>query len=314
MKPVISAETPALKVTVLKSPALDAPIRSRSFFAIFSELIKIRLTTLVLLTTLVGFYLGSSGPINFRLLFYSLTGTALVACGASALNQLWERSLDAKMLRTRNRPLPAGLLQPDTALLFGVLCTVSGLLMLALQVNWSTCLLGLVTFGIYLFVYTPLKTVTPTNTLVGAIPGALPPLMGWISAKNEFTPAGWALFGILFFWQIPHFLAIAWLYREDYERAGFVMLPSVDRTGFRTSLAAITHTVALLLVSLLPFMLGLNGAIYFSGAIGLGLLFLLAVLSFAKNLTFRHARILFYASIVYLPVLLGLLVLDKINQ
>ena len=297
------------------APALaETAVVDKSRFAVFSELVKARLTFLVLLTTLVGFYIGTRGLMDYALMAHTLAATALLACGAAALNQLWEREHDAKMRRTEDRPLPSGRLQPGTVLIFGGVCSVAGLLYLALAVNLLTSLLGAATLVSYLFIYTPLKRVTWLNTAIGAIPGALPPLMGWTAVRNQLNGDGWSLFAILFFWQIPHFLAIAWMYREDYARAGFVMLPSVDAEGFRTGRQAVSHTIGLLFVSLVPAMFGLAGTVYFIGALLLGLIFLLAAVQFSRQLTLARARQLFFMSILYLPLLLGLMVLDKIKN
>src|SRR5580692_3275874 len=215
----------------------------KSWVSVFSDLVKARLTTLVLLTTAVGFYVGWHGPMNWLLLLNTLAGTGLVAAGASALNQWLERDYDAKMRRTQNRPLPSGRLQPATVALFGGMTSVSGLIYLALAVNLLTSVLGAVTLVSYLFIYTPLKRVTWLNTAIGAVPGALPPLMGWTGARGELSSDGWALFAILAFWQLPHFLAIAWIYREEYARAGFKMLPGIDPQGHRTGRQAVCHTL-----------------------------------------------------------------------
>ena len=301
-----------MKATVQPFTAAAVPDKGR--IAILSELVKARLTLLVLLTTLVGFYLGWRGPMNYSLMFHALMGTGLVACGAAALNQLLEREHDAKMRRTENRPLPSGRLRPDTVLILGGLMSGLGLIQLALAVNLLTSLLGALTLGSYLFVYTPLKRITTLNTVIGAIPGALPPLMGWTAARNEVTVEGWSLFAILFFWQLPHFLAIAWMYREEYAQAGYVMLPSVDPDGQRTGRQAVSHTLGLLPVSFCPFLFKLAGVIYFTGALTLGVLYLWCAIQFARQLTVARARQLFFLSIIYLPLLLGLLVLDKIKQ
>ena len=213
-------------------------------------MVKARLTTLVLLTTFVGFYMGGRGAMNFALMFHALAGTALVAAGAAALNQLLEREYDAKMRRTQNRPLPSGRLEPATVMIFGGVCATAGLLYLALAVNLLTSVIGAVTLVSYLFIYTPLKRVTWLNTAVGAVPGALPPVMGWTAARGELSGEGWALFAILAFWQMPHFFSIAWIYRDEYAKAGFKMLPVVDPDGCRTGQQAVSHALALLFVSL----------------------------------------------------------------
>lgn len=286
----------------------------KALFAVICDLVKARLTFLVLLTTLVGFYLGSRGAIDYWLMIHALAGTALLACGAAALNQLWEREHDARMRRTADRPLPSGRLQPDTVLILGGLASISGLVYLAFAVNLLTSLLGAATLGSYVFIYTPLKRVTWLNTAVGAIPGALPPLMGWAAACGELTGEGWSLFAILFFWQIPHFLAIAWMYREEYEKAGFVMLPSVDPDGSRTGRQAVSHTLGLLTVSLLPFLFRITGTVYLFGALLLGAAFVFYAVQFSRELTRPRARQLFFLSIIYLPLMMGLMFFDKLRR
>jgi len=281
--------------------------------AVFGELIKARLSCLVLLTTLVGFYVGSRGTMDYLLMIHTLLGTGLVAGGAAALNQLLERKHDARMRRTEDRPLPSGRLQPDTVLMFGGFCSVAGLVYLALAVNLLTSALGAITLASYLFVYTPLKRVTSLNTAVGAIPGALPPLMGWTAARGEINAEGWSLFAILFFWQLPHFLAIAWMYRDDYAAAGFKMLPVFDAGGQRTGRQTVSHTLGLLPVSLCPFLFQLAGVVYLAGALVLSTAFLWHAIQFSRELTLARARKLFYASIIYLPLLLGLMVWDKLK-
>ena len=278
-----------------------------------ADLVKARLTLLVLLTTCVGFYLGETGAVNGLLMFHTLFGTALVAGGAAALNQLLERDYDARMRRTASRPLPSGRMQPTTVALFGGVCSVAGLIYLAVAVNLLTSVLGAVTSISYLFIYTPLKRVSWINTLVGAIPGALPPLMGWTAARNELSGEGWTLFAILAFWQIPHFMAIAWLYKDEYARAGFVMLPNVDADGSRTAQHAVGNTIALLIASLCPFFLHLNGMVYLVVAVALSVGYFWCAVRFARQLTARRARQLFLASIIYLPLLLAALVCDKLK-
>jgi len=292
------------------SPAVAA---EKGLMSVFADLIKARLTTLVLLTTLVGFYVGWRGPMNFILMFHVLAGTALVAAGASALNQLLEREYDAKMRRTQNRPLPSGRLQPTTVMLFGGVSATAGLIYLALAVNLLTSVIGAVTFVSYLFIYTPLKRVTWLNTAIGAVPGALPPLMGWTAARGELSSEGWVLFAILAFWQMPHFFAIAWIYRDEYAKAGFKMLPVVDPDGLRTGQQAVSHTLALLIVSLCPFLFKMAGACYLTGALILGVGYLWCAIQFSRQLTLARARQLFLASIIYLPLLLSAMVWDKIK-
>jgi protoheme IX farnesyltransferase len=292
---------------------LSANAAEKSWTAIFSDLVKARLTTLVLLTTAVGFYIGWRGVMDFVLFFNTLAATGLVASGASALNQLLEREYDAKMRRTQDRPLPSGRLQPTTVAIFGGVSSVAGLIYLALAVNLLTSVLGAITLVSYLFIYTPLKRVTWLNTAIGAIPGALPPLMGWTAARGELSGDGWALFAILAFWQLPHFFAIAWMYRDEYAKAGFVMLPNVDANGRRTGQQTVSHTLALLAVSLCPFVFKMAGTIYLVGAIILGAGFLFCAIQFSRQLTLAGARQLFLASIIYLPLLLALLVWDKVK-
>ncbi len=299
----------------LSAAALNSNIISaeKSRAAVLADLVKARLTALVLLTTFVGFYLGERGTVNYLLMLHALLGTGLVASGAAALNQLLEREYDAKMRRTASRPLPSGRLQPSTVMLIGGICSALGLIYLALLVNLLTSVVGAVTLVSYLFIYTPLKRVTWVNTLVGAIPGALPPLMGWTAARNELSGEGWALFAILAFWQIPHFMAIAWLYRDEYAKAGFVMLPNVDIGGSRTAQQAVSNTIALLLASLCPFAFGLNGKVYLVAAVILGAGYFWTAARFAQQLTAPRARQLFLASIIYLPLLIAALVGDKVK-
>lgn len=285
----------------------------RGWVAVYADLIKARLTLLVLLTTLVGFYIGWQGPMNYLLMFHALCGTALVASGAAALNQLLEREYDARMRRTASRPLPSGRLQPVTVMLFGGVCSLVGTIYLALLVNPLTSVLGAVSLVCYLFIYTPLKRLTWLNTAVGAIPGALPPLMGWTAARGQLEGGGWALFAILAFWQIPHFFAIAWLYREEYAKAGFKMLPAFDPDGSRTGQQSVSHTLGLLPISLCPFLFQLAGPLYLAAALVLGFAYFGCAVQFAKRLDLASARRLFFASIIYLPLLLIALVADKVR-
>jgi protoheme IX farnesyltransferase len=300
--------------TLVAGPALaKAPATEKSLPAILCELFKLRLTGLVLLTTLVGFYLGSRSPVSWVLMFHALCGTALLASGAAALNQFIEREHDAKMTRTQDRPLPSGRLSPESVLIVGGACGVIGMIYLALAVNLLTAALGAATLMSYVFVYTPLKRVTTLNTVIGAIPGALPPVMGWTAARGEISADGWSLFAILCFWQLPHFLAIAWMYRDDYARAGLVILPVVDRNGERTGRQALCHTLGLLPISLCPFLFRMVGPIYLAGALILGILFVGCAFEFSREMSLRGARRLFFASIIYLPLLLSLMVIDKIR-
>lgn len=272
------------------------------------ELVKARLSMLVLITTLVGFLLGSQGPMNWLLLAATLTGTALCAGGAAALNQWWERDLDALMKRTRARPLPAHRMQPLDALLFGLFFSVAGVAILGLFTNPRAAFLAFATIAIYILVYTPMKRRSSLNTLVGAVPGALPPLIGWVAARGRYDLEGCLLFAVLWFWQMPHFLAIAWMYREDYANAGCVMITGNDPRGDITSRQALLYSLCLLIITLLPGLIGFNSPLYFFAALALGTAFC----GFAMNFVFHRdrsaARRLFFCSILYLPVLLGILV------
>jgi len=278
----------------------------------FLQLAKPRLNLLVLLTTLGGYYMGARPGLPRWQLVLALLGTALVAAGASALNQYMERDLDSLMERTRDRPLPSGGLAPSTGLAFGVLLAVSGILLLAWQVNLLTAGLALVTCVAYLVFYTPLKRITPLNTLVGAIPGAIPPVMGWAAAQASLGPEAAALFAILFFWQLPHFLAIAWLYREDYARAGCRMLPLEEGGAKRTGFAAVLYSAALVPAAMAPAFLGLAGNIYLVGAGLLSLTFLAGSIHMARNAGEAAARLLFRISLLVLPLLFLLMALDKV--
>ncbi len=314
----VSAEEKSARAARLENranpgAAAQRPTARPGVVADFADLVKARLTTLVLATTLTGFYLGwNGGDLPFWLaMFNALFGTALVAAGSAALNQLLERGLDARMRRTEDRPLPAGRMQPNAALVIGFLLAMGGLLYLALLVNLLTAMLAALTLAIYLFAYTPLKRVTTLNTLVGAIPGALPPLLGWTAARGSLDTGGWVLFGILFFWQMPHFLAIAWMYRDDYARGGFVMLPNVDPDGSRTARQALNYAFALLLVSLMPSLVGTNTPGYFFGALLLGIGMIVPAVRLLMDRSRLRARQLFLVSVIYLPLLLLLLAFTK---
>ena len=277
----------------------------------YLELTKPRVTTMVLVTATVGFYLGSTGPMDVKLLLETLLGIALTAGGSAALNQYLEREPDGLMRRTGNRPLPAGRLRPVRALWFGIAISLLGLLYLAVRVNLLSCLLALAVWGSYLFVYTPLKQRTSLCTLIGAFPGAGPPIIGWAASAHGLDLRAWTLFFILFLWQFPHFLAIAWMYRDDYQKAGFRMLPQEDQHGFITGQQILIYTIALVPVSLLPSLFGMAGLPYLFGAIALGLLFLYFGLKVARSRTTADARKLLRASVLYLPLLLALMVAGK---
>jgi len=277
--------------------------------AAYLDLTKPRITTLVVLTAAAGFCLGSAKGIDYAGLFNMTVGIALLASGISTLNQYIERDLDCLMRRTESRPLPSGKLAPRAALIFGLVLSLVATVYIGLLINWLTALLGVLTFASYLFVYTPLKTRTTLSTVLGAFPGAMPPLMGWTSARGEVTVEAWVLFAILFLWQFPHFLAIAWMYRDDYARAGIKMLPVVEPEGRVTSQQIVAYTLMLLPVSLMPAMLGLAGTVYMVGAALLGLIFLYYSVRAAVGKTTWQARQLLLASVLYLPALFALMVL-----
>jgi heme o synthase len=266
---------------------------------------------MVLITTLVGFLVAWRGPMNYLLLAATLIGTGCCAAGASVLNQWWEREPDALMERTRDRPVPAGRMHAFDALLFGLFFSGTGLVILWLFTNPRATFLAFATIAIYVLVYTPLKRISSLNTLVGAIPGALPPLIGWVAARGSYHLEGGLLFAILWFWQMPHFLAIAWMYREDYARGGFVMLPGSDPQGFSTARQACLYSLCLLMVSLTPALMAFNSAAYFFGALALGVGFCAMAVRFLFRRDRGTARALFLASILYLPALLGLLVMTR---
>jgi len=285
---------------------------SRRVVADLVALTKPRVVLMIVVTTLVGYYVGlTSAPEWVRVLHLAL-GTMLAAGGTLALNQYWEREVDARMERTRARPLPDGRLAPLEALVFGGAITALGILELAAFVSVAAAAVTLATFALYLFAYTPLKLRTALCTLVGAVPGALPPVTGWVAAREDLGAGAWILFGILFLWQLPHTLAIGQLYRDDYARAGVRLLPVIDPDGTRTERQIVTGCLALLGVSLLPTLVGLAGAVYFAGALalGLGLVALATREALASSVT-RARRVLF-ASLLYLPALLALLALDKV--
>lgn len=269
-------------------------------------LTKPRITTMVVFTTMVGF-VAASGRVDTALLIATLVGTALVAAGAAVLNQVLERDTDALMWRTRERPLPAGRVGLRDAVAFGSALSLLGLGVLAWRSGWLSAAVAAATLGSYLGVYTPLKRRTPLATLVGAVPGALPPVIGWAAARDALEGGAFVLFAILFLWQIPHFLAIAWLYRDDYARGGFPMLPVVDREGVFTARQAVVHSLALLFVSLAPFAAGLAGPWYLAGALLLGSTYVLFALRLASARDLPAARGLFVVSVLYLPALCSVL-------
>jgi protoheme IX farnesyltransferase len=282
----------------------------------FYELTKPRMNALVIITTLVGFYMASHALVDWALLIHTILGTTLCAAGASVLNQYIERDFDGLMPRTRNRPLPGGRIQPAEALWFGLGLCISGTAYLMLFVNLLTALLGALTILSYVLVYTPMKRQSTLNTVVGAIPGAIPPMMGWTAVTNGISIEAGALFGILFLWQMPHFLAIAIMYRKDYELGGYKMLPMIDPTLAMTSRMIVLYTLALIPVSILPSLVksgseSLTGTLYLIAALLLGLGFLWYGIGCAIHKDRPSARKLFFVSIIYLPLLLGVMMLDK---
>jgi protoheme IX farnesyltransferase len=274
-------------------------------------LTKPRVVLMVLVTTLVGFYVGSHGAVDYLRVIHLLVGTMLAAGGTLALNQYLERDVDALMVRTRMRPLPDGRLQPLEALLFGGLITVAGVCYLAVTVGPLAAAVTTAISVLYLFAYTPLKLRSSSCMIVGAVPGALPPVTGWVAARGELGLGAWLLFGILFLWQLPHTLAIARLYRDDYARAGVQVLPVVDRDGGSTERHIVLGCLALLAVGLLPTLSGLAGVVYFGGALVLGLVFLGCGVVQAVAPSAAAARRVLFASLLYLPALLVLLALDR---
>jgi len=305
----IDLRTPSVEVIdqVIDRPRLS--VRERA--AAYAELTKPRITFLIVLTSAAGFVLGSRGPVDYVTLLSALLGIGLLSSGIATLNQYAERDLDGLMRRTANRPLPAGRLAPWEALAFGAATTILAEIYLLVFVNPLSALLGLTVIAGYLFAYTPLKTRTSLSTLVGAFPGAVPPLIGWAAARGSLSLEGWVLFAILFLWQFPHFLAIAWMYREDYSRAGILMLPVVEPNGRVTAQQIVVYTLMLLPVSLLPVALGMAGRVYLYGAIVLGLLFLYSSLRAAFSMSRQQARRLLLASVLYLPLLFILMVLNR---
>src|SRR5262245_27596331 len=291
-------------------PATTAIAVPSARFADFLELTKPRITFLVLITAAVGYAVGLGGPFEPAVFAALMAGTAFVSGGASALNQYAEREADARMQRTRARPIPAGRVAPVSALAFGLLLSAAGLGLLA-GINGLTYFLGIAALGSYVLLYTPLKRISSLCTVVGAVPGAIPPLMGWAAARGSLDAAGWGLFAILFLWQLPHFLAIGWMYREDYARGGFPMLAVTDKDGASTGRQAVLYATALLPVTLAAGMLASAGAGYLWGALILGLGFLGCAAAFAGKRTVGGARRLFLASVLYLPLVLGLMVFDR---
>jgi len=283
----------------------------RRVAADLAALTKPRVVMMIVVTTIVGYYVGLTGPADWARLLHLTVGTILAAGGTLALNQYWERDVDARMERTRSRPLPDGRLTPLEALVFGAAITALGVAYLAAFVGMAPAAVTLATFVLYLFAYTPLKLRTALCTIVGAVPGALPPVTGWVAARDDAGAGAWVLFGILFLWQLPHTLAIARLYRDDYARAGVRLLPVIDPDGTSTERQIVTGCLALLGVSLLPTLMGLAGSLYFTGALALGVGFVVLGARQALAPSLTGARRVLFASLLYLPALLTLLALDR---
>ena len=294
--------------------ASDADSNAKSLSGIVRdlvELVKARLTLLVLLTTAVGFYLGVEGSVNWAALLHTVLGTAAAAAGAAALNQWWEHQLDAMMERTRTRPVPAGRMRPTEAVVIGSALSIFGVTYLALVCNVLSAVLAAITIIIYIFAYTPLKLVSTFNTALGAVPGAIPPMIGWAAARGELNAGAWMLFAILFLWQLPHFFAIAWMYRDDYARAGFQMISSDDPTGARSASQSVFFCMILFVVAGLPGFVRMATVFYLLAELILGGVFIAVAMRFLRTRAPADARRLFLTSIIYLPLLLGALVLCK---
>ncbi|MGD1071057.1 MAG: heme o synthase [Bryobacteraceae bacterium] len=281
----------------------------------YIALTKPRITWLILMSAGVGYFFGLksewTGLHSWLLMLNTLLGTGLIASGTAALNQWYEREGDSLMRRTAGRPLPTGMMSASRALWFGIALAVAGFTELAIFVNPLTGMLGALTLLAYLFVYTPLKRVSHLSTVIGALPGAMPPLMGYAASNGALTAEAWTLFAILFVWQFPHFLAIAWMYREDYARAGIRMLPVVEPDGMSTARQIVLYASTLIPLSLLPVLLGMSGKIYLAGALLLGMWFLYTGVRVAFDRTNVRARQVLLASVIYLPMIYGLMVLDR---
>lgn len=294
--------------------AASAHTAARSRGADFVSLTKPRLNSLVLVTSATAYFLADGHLLPWSTLFHTLMGTALVAGGASALNQHWERDTDRLMRRTRLRPLPDARLRPQDALWFGIALSAAGLAQLTLGVNLVAAAVAALTLLSYVLLYTPLKLKTSLSTVVGAVPGALPAVLGWAAATSSVSAGGWILFGIVFMWQMPHFLAIAWLFREDYANAGFPLLPVIEPDGRSTGRQTVLYAAGLLPVSLLPMAVGMASAYYVVGAITLGAVLMVLSLEFAASRSMPAARRLFYGTILYLPLLWIVLLADHFRN
>jgi heme o synthase len=297
-------------MSTLRSAELTLSSRANAYV----ELTKPDVSFLVVMTTAAGYYMGTRGPVAWLHMLHAVFGTTLIAAGTAALNHYLERETDRTMRRTATRPLPSGVLQPREALAFGVALSIAGAADLFIASGALACGLGVATCLSYLLAYTPLKRRTVWATFVGAFPGAIPPMIGWVAATGSLDRGAWLLFAILFFWQFPHFYAISWMYREDYARAGILMLPVIDREGSRTFRQIILSAAALVGVSLLPALVGLAGVLYFFGALVTSLALVQVCLWAAIAKTNVRAKWLMHATVFHIPVLLGLMVYDKIPR
>ena len=277
----------------------------------YIELIKPSILIMVLITTLLGYYLGNEGVMSWIRLIWTLLGTGLSAGGASALNQYLERDQDKLMDRTCNRPIPAGIIQPQNALLFGISAVIMGSLILVMKINILTGFLSLLTAFMYVLIYTPMKKLTWLNTSLGSIPGALPPLGGWVAATGNIDSGGWILFAILYLWQHPHFFAIAWMCKDDYQKAGFKMLPVIEPNGSRTIRQIFWHLSLLFPVCFLPFIIGMSGNIYLFGTTILTLWYFLSAIPMLKEKSSKNASRILKTSVLYLPLLMVIIIIDK---
>ena len=289
------------------------PKKAESLMEAYYELTKPSITFMILISTALGYYMGGNGIVNYIHFFYTILGSCLISSGSGALNHFAEADSDKIMRRTNLRPIPAGLISAENAMLFGIALILSGSAILYWIINPLTCLLALITSLMYLFIYTPLKKLTWLNTSVGAIPGSIPPIGGWVAATGRLDPEAWILFAILFFWQHPHFYAIALMFKDDYKKAGLKMLPVTEPDGSRTNRQIIWHSFLLIPVSVMPVYIGILGMIYFWSAIILGVGYLISGFILAKQYSVDNARFVLRVSVFYLPILFLTIMIDKIS-
>ena len=289
----------------------SAPVAIQAWPSLYAVLVKMRLSLLVVMTSAVGYVMASSGPMNWLMLLWTVLGTLLCACSANGLNQVIEKRRDAMMARTKDRPLPSGAMSPQHGWIVTMILGYGGLCMLALLVNLPAAGLALVTMLTYVLLYTPMKVHTTLNTLIGAVVGAIPPMIGWVAASGTITTGAWILAAILFVWQLPHFLSLAWLYREDYAHAGFKMLPGIPGGEHTTCEVVLLTTLLLIPLGLTATMVGIAGVIYAFCSIALGIAFTLPAIRFFKERTRATARRVFLTSLLYLPLLMGVMIADR---